>query len=317
MKYNRCGHSGLKLPAISLGLWHNFGGVDSLEKARTMVHTAFDLGITHFDLANNYGPPAGSAEKTFGHILRQDFSFHRDQMIISTKAGHYMWSGPYGDYGSRKYLIASIDQSLERLNVDYVDIFYHHRPDPDTPLEETILALDHILHSGRALYIGISNYDTEQTKKATKLFKELGTPFIINQVKYNMFERSIEKDLIPTLGELGIGCITFSPLAQGILTDKYLDGIPENSRAANPYGFLKEEEVEKTKIEKAKKLNKIAASRGQTLAQMALSWTLRNPEVTSTLFGASSIEQIEEAVQATEYTKFSNEDLIKIEDILK
>jgi L-glyceraldehyde 3-phosphate reductase len=316
MIYNRCGKSGLKIPAISLGLWHNFGGVDSLERARTIVHRAFDLGITHFDLANNYGPPPGSAEKTFGHILRQDFSFYRDQMVISTKAGYYMWPGPYGDLGSRKSLIASIDQSLERLNIDYVDIFYHHRPDPETPLEETILALDHILHSGRALYIGISNYSAEQTLEAAKMFRELGTPFIIHQVKYNMFQRDMENDLLPTLVKLGIGCITFSPLAQGILTDKYLDGIPENSRAANQYGFLKKEEVTADLVSKAKKLNEIAASRGQTLAQMALSWTLRLPGITSTLFGASSIEQIEEAMEAPNKTKFSNKELEKIDSIL-
>ncbi|MBN2425553.1 MAG: aldo/keto reductase [Calditrichaceae bacterium] len=316
MIYNRCGKSGLKLPAVSLGLWHNFGGVDSLEKARTMIHKAFDLGITHFDLANNYGPPPGSAEKTFGHILRQDFTFYRDQMIISTKAGYPMWHGPYGDFGSRKSLIASIDQSLERLNVEYVDIFYHHRPDPETPLEETVMALDYILHSGRALYIGISNYNAEQTIKAAKMFADLGTPFIIHQVKYNMFERSAEDELFAVLKKSGIGCITFSPLAQGLLTDKYLEGIPENSRAANPYGFLKEEEVEKSKIEKARKLNELAAKRGQTLAQMALSWTLRNPEVTSTLFGASCIEQIEEAVQTPEHSKFTASELKKIDEIL-
>lgn len=317
MKFNRCGKSGLKLPALSLGLWHNFGGVDSLENARIMVHKAFDLGITHFDLANNYGPPPGSAEKTFGHILRQDFNFYRDQMVISTKAGYLMWPGPYGDGGSRKSLLASIDQSLERINTDYVDIFYHHRPDTKTPLEETILALDHILHSGRALYIGISNYSPEDTLKAAAMFEDLGTPFIVHQTKYNMFERDPEKGLLPSLEKLGLGCVVFSPLDQGILTDKYLDGIPENSRAASPYGFLKKEEVKIEKIAKVKKLNIMAAGRGQTMAQMAIAWILRLSGITSTVFGASNITQIEEAVQSLQQVKFTDNELKKIDDILE
>ena len=252
--YNRCGRSGIKLPAVSLGLWHNFGGVSSLENAREMIHTAFDLGITHFDLANNYGPPAGSAEKTFGHILSQDFIYHRDELIISTKAGWGMWPGPYGDYGSRKYLVASLDQSLKRLGLDYVDIFYHHRPDPETPLEETMSALDYIVRSGRALYIGISSYDAEETKKSAKILKELGTPCLIHQPSYSMLNRWIEDGLTKVLAHEGIGCIVFSPLAQGMLTTKYLSGIPENSRAANIHGFLTKEQVTDEVIHKANKI---------------------------------------------------------------
>ena len=314
--YNRCGRSGIKLPAVSLGLWHNFGGVSSLENAREMIHTAFDLGITHFDLANNYGPPAGSAEKTFGHILSQDFIYHRDELIISTKAGWGMWPGPYGDYGSRKYLIASLDQSLKRLGLDYVDIFYHHRPDPETPLEETMSALDYIVRSGRALYIGISSYDAEETKKSAKILKELGTPCLIHQPSYSMLNRWIEDGLTKVLAHEGIGCIVFSPLAQGMLTSKYLSGIPENSRAANIHGFLTKEQVTDEVIHKAKTLNELAKERGQTLAQLAIAWVLRLPEVTSALIGASNPDQIKDCVNATNNLKLTDEELKRIEVIL-
>jgi len=317
MQYNRCGNSGLKLPAISLGLWHNFGGVNSLENARKMLHCAFDLGITHFDLANNYGPPPGSAEKTFGHILLQDLVHYRDELIISSKAGWDMWPGPYGDYGSRKYLVASLDQSLKRMNLDYVDIFYHHRPDPGTPLEETMGALDFIVRSGRALYVGISSYDHNQTQKAAKILKDLGTPCLIHQPVYNIFNRWIEDGLTNILENEGIGCIVFSPLAQGILTDKYLDGIPEDSRAANKHGFLTKDQVSKEKISKTQLLNQIAKQRGQTLAQLALAWTLRLPQVTSTLIGTSRTSQIEDCVGALNNLSFSDDELDKIESILK
>ncbi|MEJ2542619.1 MAG: L-glyceraldehyde 3-phosphate reductase [Calditrichaceae bacterium] len=314
--YNRCGKSGIKLPAVSLGLWHNFGGVSSLENAREMIHTAFDLGITHFDLANNYGPPAGSAEKTFGHILAQDFNYYRDELIISTKAGWGMWPGPYGDYGSRKYLVASLDQSLNRLGLDYVDIFYHHRPDPETPLEETMGALDYIVRSGRALYIGISSYDAEETKKAVKILNELGTPCLIHQPSYSMLNRWIEDGLTKVLGHEGIGCIVFSPLAQGMLTSKYLSGIPEDSRAANIHGFLTKAQVTDEVIHKAKKLNELAKKRGQSLAQLAIAWVLRLPEVTSALIGASNPEQITDCVNATNNLKLSDEELKQIDSIL-
>ena len=316
MPFNRCGKSGIKLPAVSLGLWHNFGGVNSLENAREMIHKAFDIGITHFDLANNYGPPAGSAEKTFGHILSQDFNYYRDELIISTKAGWGMWPGPYGDFGSRKYLIASLDQSLKRMGLDYVDIFYHHRPDPNTTLEETMGALDYIVRSGRALYIGISSYDAEETHKAVKMLNELGTPCLIHQPSYSMLNRWIEDGLTKVLGNEGIGCIVFSPLAQGMLTSKYLRGIPEESRAANKHGFLTKEQVTDVVIGKAKKLNALAKERGQTLAQLAIAWVLRLPEVTSALIGASNTEQIEDCVNATQNLTFSDDELKKIETIL-
>ncbi len=316
MPYNRCGRSGIKLPAVSLGLWHNFGGVNSLENAREMIHTAFDLGITHFDLANNYGPPAGSAEKTFGHILSQDFVYYRDELIISTKAGWGMWPGPYGDFGSRKYLVASLDQSLKRLDLEYVDIFYHHRPDPETPLEETMGALDYIVRSGRALYIGISSYDADETRKAAKILRELGTPCFIHQPSYSMLNRWIEDGLTKILKSEGIGCIVFSPLAQGMLTSKYLGGIPEDSRAANRYGFLTKEQVTEDIISKAKTLNELAKERGQSLAQLAIAWVLRLPEVTSALIGASNSNQIEDCVKATSNLKFTVDELKSIESIL-
>ncbi len=317
MIYNRCGRSGLKLPAISLGLWHNFGGVDVFENGRAIVRRAFDLGITHFDLANNYGPPPGSAEENFGKILKADFRGYRDEMIISTKAGFYMWPGPYGDWGSRKYLIASIDQSLKRLGLDYVDIFYHHRPDPETPLEETMSALDHIVRQGKALYIGLSNYNAEQTKKAVAILKQLGTPCLIHQPSYSMFNRWIEGELQSVREEEGVGIIAFSPLAQGLLTNKYLSGIPADSRAAKPTGFLKPEAITEDKLSKIRKLNDLAAERGQSLAQMALAWVLRGGRVTSALVGASKVSQIEENIAALDNLEFTDEELRKIDEILK
>jgi L-glyceraldehyde 3-phosphate reductase len=316
MRYNRCGHSGLKLPAISLGLWHNFGGVDTLESARAMVCRAFDLGITHFDLANNYGPPPGSAEETFGQILRKDLALYRDELIISSKAGWQMWPGPYGDWGSRKYLVASLDQSLKRMGLDYVDIFYHHRPDPETPLEETMSALDYIVRSGRALYVGISSYDAEQTRQAARILHELGTPCLIHQPSYSMFNRWIEEGLLQVLEEGGIGCIVFSPLAQGLLTDKYLAGIPEGSRAAKPHGFLRPEQITEEKLAKVQRLNEIARARGQTLAQMAVAWVLRHPGMTSALVGASRVGQVEDNVAALENLNFAAEELDAIDSIL-
>ncbi len=316
MQYNRCGKWGLKLPAVSLGLWHNFGGVDTLENGRQMLHHAFDLGITHFDLANNYGPPPGSAEENFGKILKQDFSAYRDELIISSKAGYLMWPGPYGEWGSRKYVLASLDQSLKRMGLDYVDIFYSHRPDPDTPLEETMMALDRAVRSGKALYVGISNYPAEMAKEASKILKELGTPCLIHQPKYSMFVRWVEEDLMDVLEEEGIGCIPFSPLAQGLLTDKYLKGIPEGSRAAKSWGFLQENEVEAA-IGKVQQLNEIAQERGQSLAQMALAWVLKDKRVTSVLIGASSVQQIDDNVETLKNTAFSDEELKLIEKILK
>ncbi len=283
MRYNRVGRSGLKLPAISLGLWHNFGGVDTLENGRAIIRRAFDLGITHFDLANNYGPPPGSAEETFSKVLHSDLAGHRDELIISTKAGYRMWAGPYGEWGSRKYLISSLDQSLKRMGLDYVDIFYHHRPDPDTPLEETMTALDYAVRSGRALYVGISNYQPEQTRQAARILRELGTPCLIHQPSYSMFNRWIEDGLLETLEAEGIGTIPFSPLAQGLLTNKYLGGIPDDSRAAKPHGFLKPDRITDEKLSQVQRLNEIAQSRGQTLAQMALAWVLRHSVVTSAL----------------------------------
>jgi L-glyceraldehyde 3-phosphate reductase len=316
MRYNRTGRSGLKLPAVSLGLWHNFGGVDTLENGRAMVLRAFDLGVTHFDLANNYGPPPGSAEETFGQILHHDLAPYRDELIISTKAGYYMWPGPYGEWGSRKYLVASLDQSLRRMGLDYVDIFYSHRPDPDTPLEETMGALDQIVRSGKALYAGISSYSPEQTRQAAGILRSLGTPCLIHQPSYNMFNRWIEDGLLDAVRDEGIGCIVFSPLAQGLLTNKYLGGIPEDSRAAKPHGFLKAEHVTDERIAKVRRLNELAQPRGQTLAQLALAWVLRHPEVTSALMGASRVAQVEDAVGALQNLSFTAEELQAIEQIL-
>ncbi|QGH36842.1 L-glyceraldehyde 3-phosphate reductase [Gracilibacillus salitolerans] len=315
--YNRCGNSGIKLPAISFGLWNNFGGEDTLENQRRMLMKAFDLGITHFDLANNYGPPPGAAEKNFGRILKEDFSQYRDEMIISTKAGFRMWDGPYGDWGSRKYLISSLDQSLQRMNLDYVDIFYHHRPDPETPLEETMAALDQTVRQGKALYVGISNYNAEQTKQAIDILKAQGTPFIIHQAAYSMLDRTIENGLTDVLDEHGIGCIAYVPLAQGLLTDKYLSGIPKDSRAAKEFiPFLNERDVSSDKLQKIKALNTIAHDRGQSLAQMALVWVLQEKSVVSALIGASRVSQIEENVKALNNTTFTQEELDTINDIL-
>ncbi|RKD92106.1 L-glyceraldehyde 3-phosphate reductase [Mangrovibacterium diazotrophicum] len=316
MPYKRCGRSGIKLSAFSLGLWHNFGGVDVFENGRAMIHRAFDLGITHFDLANNYGPPPGSAEENFGKILKQDLMAYRDELIISTKAGYLMWPGPYGDWGSRKYILSSLDQSLKRMGLEYVDIFYHHRPDPETPLEESMMALDHAVRQGKALYAGISNYPAEKAKEAAKILRELGTPCLIHQPKYSMFERWVEGGLLDVLEEEGIGCIPFSPLAQGLLTDKYLNGIPEGSRASKSWGFLKPHMVEPALI-KVKKLNELAVQRGQTLAQMALAWLLKDPRVTSVLIGASSVKQLEDNVSTINKLAFSAEELALIEEILK
>lgn len=317
MRYRRCGNSGIKLPAISLGLWHNFGYVDQLENSRNIIRYAFDAGITHFDLANNYGPPPGSAEENFGLILKQDFSAYRDEMIISSKAGYTMWEGPYGDWGSKKYLVSSLDQSLKRMGLDYVDIFYHHRPDPETPLEETMGALDLIVRQGKALYAGISNYPAEEAAKAIAILKDLGTPCLIHQPKYSMFERWVEGGLLELLGNEGVGCIPFSPLAQGLLTDKYLNGVPADSRAAKPHGFLQESQITEAVIVKLKALHAIAEARGQKLAQMALSWILRHDTVTSVLVGASRPEQVADAVGALEKLLFSTEELDQIEQILK
>ena len=316
MLYRRCGQSGLMLPAISLGLWHNFGGVDTFENARAMVLCAFDLGITHFDLANNYGPPPGSAEENFGRILKQYLARYRDELVISTKAGYWMWPGPYGEWGSRKYLIASLDQSLKRMGLEYVDIFYSHRPDPETPLEETMAALDHVVRQGKALYAGISSYTPAQTREAARILRELGTPCLIHQPSYSMFNRWIEDGLLDVLAEADIGCIVFSPLAQGLLTDKYLDGIPKDSRAAKPHGFLKQEQVTEEKVVKARQLNDMAQRRGQTLAQMALAWVLRHPGMTSALVGASRVRHIEDNVAALSNLEFTEEELKAIEDIL-
>ncbi|MCI0694347.1 L-glyceraldehyde 3-phosphate reductase [candidate division KSB1 bacterium] len=316
MRYNRCGRSGLKLPAISLGLWHNFGGVDVFENARAMIHRAFDLGITHFDLANNYGPPYGSAEETFGQIFRKDLAGYRDESIISSKAGWDMWPGPYGNWGSRKYLIASLDQSLKRMGLDYVDIFYHHRPDPETPLEETMGALDHIVRSGKALYAGISAYSAESTRQAAEILNRLGTPCLIHQPVYNMFNRWVEDGLLEVLKEKGIGCIAFSPLAQGLLTEKYLDGIPADSRAAKPKAYLRRENVTADKLEKVRKLKIIAQQRSQSVAQMAIAWVLRHSNVTSALIGASRVSQIKEIVTALDKLEFTEDELKAIDRIL-
>lgn len=316
MRYNRCGRSGLRLPAISLGLWHNFGGVDSLENARLMVRRAFDRGVTHFDLANNYGPPPGSAEETFGRILHLDLARHRDELILSTKAGYLMWPGPYGEWGSRKYLLASLDQSLSRMGLEYVDIFYSHRFDPDTPLEETMGALDTAVRQGKALYVGISNYSPEKTAEAARILRQLGTPCLIHQPKYSMFERSLEDGLLDVLEREGIGCIPFSPLAQGLLSDRYLTAIPADSRAAKPHGFLRPEQVTEERVRKATALNELAGERGQSLAQMALAWVLRDPRVTSALIGASSLQQLEENLAALENPAFAAGELARIEAIL-
>ncbi len=316
MHYRRTGRSGLKLPAISLGLWHNFGGVDALENARGMLLRAFDLGITHFDLANNYGPPPGSAEETLGRVLTRELRAYRDELVISTKAGYGMWHGPYGDFGSRKYLVASLDQSLLRLGLDYVDVFYHHRPDPETPLEETLGALDHLVRSGKALYAGVSNYPAPLVERAARIFERLGTPCLVHQPKYSMFDRSIEPELLGVLAKEGIGCIAFSPLAQGLLTNKYLGGIPEDSRAGKPHGFLRPEHVTDAKLAQVRKLDAVAKRRGQTLAQLALAWVLRHPGMTSALVGASRVAQIEDAVGALANLGFSAEELREIDGIL-
>lgn len=316
MQYRRCGNSGLMLSAISLGLWHNFGHVDQLENCSNILKLAFDHGITHFDLANNYGPPPGSAEENFGRLLKRDFSGYRDEMIISTKAGYTMWDGPYGDWGSKKYLVSSLDQSLKRMELDYVDIFYHHRPDPETPLEETMAALDLIVRQGKALYVGISNYGTEAAARAIALLNKLGTPCIIHQPKYSMYERWIENSLLKLLGDEGVGCIPFSPLAQGMLTDKYLKGIPEDSRAAKSHGFLQKDQITPEVLKQLNKLNAIAESRGQKLAQMALSWILKDDRITSVLVGASKPEQLADSLKCLDYLHFSEEELNQIENIL-
>ena len=317
MTYRRCGKSGIDLPAISLGLWHNFGGVDVFENSRAMLRRAFDLGITHFDLANNYGPPPGSAEENFGVILKTDFAAHRDELIISTKAGYTMWDGPYGDWGSRKYLVASLDQSLKRMGLEYVDIFYSHRPDPKTPVEETMSALDYAVRSGKALYAGISNYSAEQTTRAAAILKQLGTPCLIHQPKYSMFERTPEKmGLFDVLMKEGIGCIAFTPLAQGLLTNRYLQGIPSDSRASKAHGFLKPKDIDDRRLNQVRALGEIARSRGQSLAQMALAWVLCQPCMTTALIGASRVEQIEQNVAALANLNFSAEELKQIEAIL-
>ena len=316
MPYRRTGRSGLKLPAVSLGIWYNFGGIDPLEKSRAMLRTAFDLGITHIDIANNYGPPPGSAEETFGRVFREDLAPYRDELVISNKAGYLMWPGPYGEWGSRKYLVASCDQSLKRTGLEYFDIFYSHRPDPQTPMEETMGALDFIVRSGRALYAGISTYSPEQTREAARILRELGTPCLIHQPRYNLFDRWIEAGLLDVLEEEGIGCIPFSPLCQGILTNKYIDRIPEDSRAARFDEFFWGDAVSAERVAKVVKLNEIAKARGQNMAQLAIAWTLRNPVITSALIGASKPEQIEDIVKALDNLELSVEELAAIERIL-
>ena len=317
MQYRRCGKSGIKLPLLSLGLWHNFGDKDDFENARNLLRTAFNNGITHFDLANNYGPPYGSAEKNFGKIFAEDFTQYRDELIISTKAGWDMWPGPYGNFGSRKYLIASLDQSLQRMGLDYVDIFYHHRPDPETPLEETMGALDQIVRQGKALYVGISQYSAEDTAKAAKILKAQNTPFLIHQPRYNMMDRWVEGGLLNTLEREGIGSIVFSPLEQGILTDKYLDGIPKDSRAATQGSYLDESQITPEVVTKVQKLNEIAQSRNQSLAQMAVAWLLKDDRVTSVLVGASKVSQLEENIHTLENLEFSKTELNEIEKIMQ
>src|SRR5271157_136164 len=316
MQYRRCGKSGVRLPAISLGLWHNFGGADVFENSRAMVRRAFDLGITHFDLANNYGPPPGSAESSFGEILRLDLAPHRDELIVSTKAGWGMWPGPYGDWGSRKYLLASLDQSLKRMGLEYVDIFYSHRPDPETPVEETMGALDRAVRSGKALYAGISSYNAAQTAAAIKILRELGTPCLIHQPKYSMLERWVERGLLDVLDKEGVGCIAFCPLAQGLLTDRYLQGIPSGSRASKPHGFLKKSDISEHRLTQIRALSLLAAARRQSLAQMSLAWVLRNGRMTSALIGASRVEQIEQNVAALANLAFTGEELASIDAIL-
>lgn len=319
MEYRRCGNSGLKLPAISLGLWHNFGHIDKLDNARNILRTAFDSGITHFDLANNYGPPAGSAEENFGKIFKDDFIPYRDELVISTKAGWGMWEGPYGDWGSKKYLVASLDQSLKRMGLEYVDIFYHHRPDPETPLEETMATLDLMVRQGKALYVGISSYLPEEAAKAIAILNQLGTPCLIHQPKYSMFDRWVERGLLDVLAQNGVGCIPFSPLAQGVLTNKYLKGIPEGSRAASHRGngAIDEDQISEEKITKARQLNILAEERGQNLAQMALSWILKDKRITSVLIGASRPEQILDSIRCLENYSFTDEELNRINAILK
>jgi L-glyceraldehyde 3-phosphate reductase len=318
MQYRRCGRSGLRLPGISLGLWQNFGGADRFEQGRAVVRRAFDLGVTHFDLANNYGPPYGSAEESFGRLLAKDLGPYRDELVVSTKAGYDMWPGPYGNWGSRKYLVASLDQSLKRMGLDYVDIFYHHRPDPETPLEETMAALDHLVRSGKALYAGISNYPAERTAEAAAILRQLGTPCLIHQVKYSMLVRWAEEALFATLEREGVGCIAFSPLAQGLLTDRYLQGIPEDSRAArNRDGKLSGNiQVRPEQVEQVRRLNAIAQARGQKMSQLALAWVLRQPQVTSVLIGASRESQVEDAVAALEAPPLGGEERAAIEGIL-
>ena len=317
MEYRRSGRSGIKLPAISLGLWHNFGDNTRVDNSRALLRHAFDHGITHFDLANNYGPPPGSAEENFGRILREDFRAHRDELIISTKAGYTMWDGPYGDWGSRKYLVASLDQSLKRMGLEYVDIFYHHRPDPETPLEETMRALDQVVRQGKALYAAISNYPADRAAEAIAILRNLGTPCLIHQPRYSMFERTPEQGLIQTLGDAGVGCIAFSPLAGGVLTDRYLQGIPEDSRVASGSKFLSENQLTDEKMEKVRKLNEIALQRGQKLAQMALAWVLRDDRVTSVLIGASKTAQIDDAVAMLASRQFDQAELAAIEAALQ
>ncbi|HZO17922.1 MAG TPA: aldo/keto reductase [Gemmatimonadaceae bacterium] len=316
MTYRRCGRSGVMLPAVSLGLWHNFGSVDPFDEARAMILRAFDLGITHFDLANNYGPEPGTAEETFGRVLRKDLASYRDEMIISTKAGWEMWPGPYGDWGSRKYLLASLDQSLRRMQLEYVDIFYHHRPDPETPLEESMLALDQSVRQGKALYAGISAYDPKETRAALKILRELRTPFIIHQPRYSMFDRRVEDGLLDVLEKEGLGCIVFSPLEQGLLTDKYLKGIPDGSRASKPHGYLKPDAITDERRAQVMRLNEIARARGQSLAQLAIAWVLRHEVVTSALIGASRVAQVEDGVAALDHLALSPDELRAIEQVL-
>ena len=316
MTYKRAGRSGLLLPVISLGLWHNFGGVDAFENGRKIIHRAFDAGITHFDLANNYGPPPGSAEENFGRVLAADLKPYRDELIISTKAGYAMWPGPYGDNGSRKYLLASLDQSLKRMGLDYVDIFYSHRPDPDTPMEETMMALDQAVRQGKALYVGISSYSPEQTRQAAEILRQLGTPCLMHQPSYSLLDRWVENGLLDTLEELGMGCIAFSPLKQGLLTNKYLEGIPADSRAAKPTGFLSKDQVNPETIDKVRRLDEMARNRGQSLAQMAISWLLRDKRITSVIIGASSTGQLEDNLQALNSPGFDEEELHRIEEVV-
>ena len=316
MEYRRCGRSGLKLPAISLGLWHNFGDVTLYDNARRLIHCAFDLGITHFDLANNYGPPPGSAEENFGRILKADLKSWRDELIISSKAGYTMWPGPYGDWGSKKYLVASLNQSLQRMGLEYVDIFYHHRPDPDTPLEETMAALDLLVRQGKALYVGLSNYPANRARQAFRILQQLGTPCVIHQPKYSIFERWVEPELLDTLEEHGVGSIAFSPLAGGLLTDRYLQGIPQDSRAASGSQFLQPDQLTEDKLGKIRRLNALAQQRGQKLSQMALAWVLRGDRVTSALIGASKTSQIEDAVGMLANRTFSDDEIKQIEQIL-